>query len=476
MNTRILIADDEHLARLVLTTNLEKIDPTCIIMEAINGKDLQEKATSFLPHIAIVDIQMPLVNGLDAIKSLKKKLPMTQYLILTGFAKFDYAKEAIALQVADYMVKPIRKNQLEHFINQSLSRMNFTIDADNATFEQQLREAMKSNQKIQDTSLYQVALISLDTKNPATQAITMSHLLKKSKDIIHEDFEIFARGSSFQIDGTTLLLTISSDSKKQITSIFLPALEKIMKLSSVPYWAFSSEIFQGLALVTEKIETLRKRMEIRLMVKPFAVHKNTSLDLLPNEKALFQISTKMLTAIGLKNEEKTIIAKQEKEIAIEMALLLDNRNKRELSCFVSYLYHFYELQLPQDIKSLTFEELHFLLQEQFQKRSENNSYQIEKILTYMQEHYAEDIGVKDIASLVEISPNYLSSKFKQETGKRFLEYLTELRINRSKLLLQNSNMYIHMIAKEVGFNDVKHFSHIFEQAVGCSPSKFRESK
>ena len=476
MQTRILIADDEHLARLVMTSLLEEIDPTYAILEAVNGKDLQEKAISFSPHIAIVDIQMPLVTGLDAIKRLKAKLPMTQWLILTGFAKFDYAKEAIALQVADYMVKPIRKNQLEQFLKQSRSKLNHLIAADNATFEQQLRITLKSNQTVKDTSLYQVAVLAVDTKNPSNQAITLNHLLKTAKELMHESFEILARGTIFQLDGTSLVIVSSTLNKETLERLFIPCLEKILKASPSLIWAFASDSPCNVTQVPQLIEILQKSTGMRLVLQPFVVHPNSSVVSMSNRESLEGISHTMLEAIQLKNSGKTIIAKQKKEEAVEKALLLDIKNKRELSCFLSYLYSFYELPLPHDFGNLMFATLQALLEENFHKRSEGNSFQIEKVLNYLQDHYAEDIGVKDIASLIEISPNYLSAKFKQDTGKRFLEYLTELRVNRSKLLLKNTTLYIHMIAKEVGFNDVKYFSHVFEQIVGCSPSKYRETE
>jgi AraC-like DNA-binding protein len=252
--------------------------------------------------------------------------------------------------------------------------------------------------------------------------------------------------------------------------------EKILTSSPSPLWAFASDSFCNMMQVPQIIDILKKRIKLRLVAQPFVVHRKNCAPSTQKTEILEGISQTMLDAIQLKNSGKTLVAKQKKEEAVEKALLLDSKDKRELSCFLFYLYSFYELPPPQDFANLTFLALKALLEENFHKRSEGNSFQIEKVLNYLQDHYSEVIGVKDVASLIEISPNYLSAKFKQETGKRFLEYLTELRVNQSKLLLKNTTLYIHMIAKQVGFNDVKYFSHVFEQIVGCSPSKFRETK
>src|SRR6056297_884731 len=104
---RILIADDEHLARLTLRSMIEDLHPNYSIQEVSNGKDLISLALSFRPHIAFVDIQMPKYTGLEAIKHLKDELPLTQWIILTGYAQFDFAKEALSIGVREYLLKPL---------------------------------------------------------------------------------------------------------------------------------------------------------------------------------------------------------------------------------------------------------------------------------------------------------------------------------------------------------------------------------
>jgi two-component system response regulator YesN len=100
-----------------------------------------------------------------------------------------------------------------------------------------------------------------------------------------------------------------------------------------------------------------------------------------------------------------------------------------------------------------------------------------KAKEYIDRHYAsQDISLHTVASYVGISPNHLSTVFAQERGENFIEYLTRVRIDRAKQLLENTAMKNADIACEVGFGDPHYFSFIFKKNTGLSPREYRISK
>lgn len=102
---------------------------------------------------------------------------------------------------------------------------------------------------------------------------------------------------------------------------------------------------------------------------------------------------------------------------------------------------------------------------------------IVKAREYINKHYASgDISLSSTASYVGISPNHLSMVFSRETGENFVEYLTRIRLEKAKQLLQNTAMKSAEIAFEVGFSDPHYFSHIFKKNVGLSPREYRLSQ
>ncbi len=114
---RILLADDERLVRASIRSMIEELTQKGLIQqplieEAANGNELEEKLTSFSPHLAFVDIKMPGRSGLDVIEEVSRSSSRVSWVLLTGFAEFPYAKRAIELGVLEYLVKPASSEDL----------------------------------------------------------------------------------------------------------------------------------------------------------------------------------------------------------------------------------------------------------------------------------------------------------------------------------------------------------------------------
>jgi YesN/AraC family two-component response regulator len=101
---------------------------------------------------------------------------------------------------------------------------------------------------------------------------------------------------------------------------------------------------------------------------------------------------------------------------------------------------------------------------------------IERVLDYIDNTPLDQITLKEAAESIHINPSYLSQLFKQQLNKKFVDYITELRIEESKRLLHNTTLRMSEIAERVGYSDLAYFSNNFKKIVGSSPSEFRNSK
>ena len=99
---------------------------------------------------------------------------------------------------------------------------------------------------------------------------------------------------------------------------------------------------------------------------------------------------------------------------------------------------------------------------------------VEKIQTYMQHNYPKNLTQDFIASLFYLNRSYLSTLFKQKTGMKFIDYLNEVRIEKSKELLKDSNRKMYQISKAVGYDNPKYFFRIFKKKTGMTPEQYRE--
>ena len=116
-----MLADDEGIVLDSLKMIIDKNFPDqCQIETAKTGRDVIELAESFRPDIAFMDIQMPGINGIDAIREIQKSNPSVEFIVLSAYDKFDYAKEAINLGVLDYVNKPFSARVISEVLTKAM--------------------------------------------------------------------------------------------------------------------------------------------------------------------------------------------------------------------------------------------------------------------------------------------------------------------------------------------------------------------
>lgn len=95
-------------------------------------------------------------------------------------------------------------------------------------------------------------------------------------------------------------------------------------------------------------------------------------------------------------------------------------------------------------------------------------------IAYIREHYMEAIGLQDVAQCCNVSPEYLSRIFKEETGVKFVDFLANFRISVGKRMLATGNYKVSEVAEAVGFNDQKYFQKVFKKICGISPAEYKK--
>lgn len=118
---RILIAEDELIERMVLKkTLLKKFGNQCEVLEAENGKKALELFRSTDIHIVILDIEMPVINGVQAAEIMRKEKSGFSIIFLTAYDKFEYAKRAITVRAMEYLLKPYSRKELVNVVEEAI--------------------------------------------------------------------------------------------------------------------------------------------------------------------------------------------------------------------------------------------------------------------------------------------------------------------------------------------------------------------
>ena len=122
---RIMLADDEGIVIDSLKFIIEKeFGELCEIRYAKTGRSVIELAENFRPDIAVMDIQMPGINGIEAMKEIRKTNRSTVFIVISAYDKFDYAQEAISLGVLEYITKPMERKRLVSVLKRAMEKID----------------------------------------------------------------------------------------------------------------------------------------------------------------------------------------------------------------------------------------------------------------------------------------------------------------------------------------------------------------
>ncbi len=122
---KIMLADDEGIVIDSLTYIIrQNFDGECRVESAKTGRSVIELAESFRPDIAFMDIQMPGINGIEAMKEIKKNNPNLIFIVMSAYDKFDYAQEAINLGVLEYLHKPVNQKKIVGVLKKAMDMVD----------------------------------------------------------------------------------------------------------------------------------------------------------------------------------------------------------------------------------------------------------------------------------------------------------------------------------------------------------------
>ncbi|MCM3152278.1 MULTISPECIES: response regulator [Priestia] len=179
MKIKILIADDHHVVRKGLVFFLQTQPDLEIVGEASNGEEALKLATSLDPHIVLMDLSMPVLDGIEATKELKKQAPHIQVMILTSFSDQDHVIPALEAGASGYQLKESDPDELVAAIQKLMNGEN------------QLHPKVTSH------------LLTRLTKSSEKKVNFIEHLTKREKDVLKE----IAKGKSNKEIGASLHIT-----------------------------------------------------------------------------------------------------------------------------------------------------------------------------------------------------------------------------------------------------------------------------
>ncbi len=389
----LFIAEDESIIRRGLKKSLNWESYSInVIGEAEDGEEALNKAIELRPDILFIDINMPFLNGLELMEKLRPILPDAVFIVISGYNEFIYAQKAIKMGTIDYILKPVKKPELERSIENA-------IDILKKKSRNRLREKQLEGNK---------------------QLLKEKFLLNWSLGHYQEDeMKKHAKLLGIHLTRNTGLLVF-----KVIREINIGSMEQ--------NW---SDVLLSFS-IKNIINDLLSDYQSKEMFEDQSGHIVLLLPMIDTE-TLFDINRK---------------------IVIELERFLG----KVVTCEECLLTSF--LSFPNEYKKIISD-----------LKSANKRTPIVALAkNYIDQHYdSQSISLQQVASYVQVNPTYLSKQIKNELGVSFIQYLTNVRINKALTLMKDPYLKIYEVAEMVGYSTQHYFCNAFKKVVGFSPTVYR---
>lgn len=532
---KVVVADDEeNVCRLICNLVDWASFDMQIVGTANNGFEALEQVERLSPDLMVTDIRMPGCDGLELISRAKQLDSRLEFIIVSGYRHFEYAQNAIKYGVGDYLLKPIKKAELEATLEKM--RAHYLHRTEQLSREQQLQLRLQSDIDKLRAGLFTDLLLRANARPEDLERVHINASYHYA--FAPGCFQVVA----VKVDGGPEMLT---------SGAFGVLEEKLTQILRGQLTGACTELefcFQGarawgvLGYEETAAPEVRRRLkaaldEFKVQKSLFPVQFTIGLGRTVDDMALLPLSAqdagaaleqrlllgteRLLTApeqaTGFARAGEALgEARRGMEAALEVldanAACAALRALREEALACGAITGAEVLRLAGDAAGAflmlargmgyeptdtvdfvgaflaradlcagaaqVFDELESLVGESVRRiveqRRQEDTRPIRTAKQYIQLHFAEPLTLEEVGGAVGFNASYFSSLFKKETGQNFVEYLSEVRMNRAKELLRESDLTIAQICEAVGYADLKYFTKSFKKVTGIKPGEFRK--
>lgn len=455
---KVLLVDDEQYIREGLRQLVDWEEYGYeIIGEAGNGVDAIAILEESQVDVVFVDIRMPKMTGLELIEYVQEKLHRNiQFVILTGYADFEYARMAIRMHVKNYMLKPIQKEELSdilHKLNKEHQIMQVKEQEIVSYLQAILKEfcghgvpIMETEEEISGAAL--LLIPEMYQKNNQTEAEFLDALQRRMSHHFSQTFQVYAGSQENSLE----------DIRKSFRSVRVSrCLYGLSEDKNKVFYEDAAGRKTSFEISESDIDTLlsavrendREKIEAAAQ-KVFAGIRNSEMNLEMISASIYHILYRLMEMV--------------KEFD-------DETNQQEIFEYIGNesFHHLVMMGRPEEITDFFADYAGYFAQ----VRSQENRNILDKIDAYVKEHYMEKISLRSLGEMFYINNVYLGQLYKKRYHIVFRDYLNQLRLEKAKELLEDTDTRIYRIAEETGFGKADYFINKFVQVYGITPNQYR---
>ena len=534
----VMIVDDEFYFREALKVSLPWKDlGFCICGEAKNGKDALDKVSDLKPDIILVDINMPIMDGLEFIQEIRTMELDSKIIILSGHSEFQYAKQALQLGVHNYILKPVNEKELTDALTEIKNAIEWenNIKIEFNRLEQQVKESMPLLREKFLNELLQgnitrnggdiarkMAYLNLCFSSDYYRVTTIEINREEDDQWNDEDLQLWKfavsniacelLGEFFTHEvcydsNDHICLIIGSNQNSPENHLLLESRLEAIRAAVSRHLNFTVTIGVGnekkaLMDISASYKESLVALKNMLTEGKDRVISYCSVEGSEIKVNLFTAGHRNRLLIGMRTGDSKEVLNLIHQIFMDIREENIHHEILYLICveMVSVCMEFIvetglalNEVLPNNLVNIIDEiqskrsihEIEVWIARVFSdaleaaKRIKNSktSALIEGVKKYIRENYhRDDITIDEIARNLYVNYAHLCFLFKRDTGLTINEYLTEFRMNRAKELFDAGSSLVLDIASRVGYADANYFGKCFKKYFGLAPSKYIENK
>ncbi|QQO09172.1 response regulator transcription factor [Breznakiella homolactica] len=505
----IVIVEDELKTLNHICSAAERIDPDySVVGRARNGREGMAVIVTLKPDLVITDIRMPVMDGLEMIRSLEGRLPETRFIILSGHAEFEYARQALQMRTADYLLKPVSLEEL----TASLGRARDSIIA-----EKVLKAQLPSS--VPDREILGLFLWSPEARREFFRGALRDRIPEETRLLLM----VFSHDRDMPEDERRLFVERSAELVSLVRGSFYPAIQggkqRFVFLCALPpetdpgitaarvfdlsrrkcmqpmaaYWtiiggidSLDRDVDEGFSRIRWSLSypagtfltaELTGELSAESYVYPAALEREAAAALAAGNISKTQSALEKFAA-GLREGFFHYNDIQSAMVRMGEALLYAVR---------IYNFTIYEELKPEEITGSikrcsfvsTFEDLVQSIITRLEAGAagtgDSGNPLVNRVTAIIRNEYMEDLSLDSLADRLKVSPEYLSSLVSKHLGTSFISCLTQCRLEHAKALLASGNGRISEIALACGYRDAGYFCKVFKKNLGISPGEFIRS-
>lgn len=521
----IVVADDEEELRRAIVRRIDwESIGFRVVGEAENGVEALELVEKTEPDLLLTDIKMPFVSGIELARQVREIRPTTQIAFLSGFDEFSYAQQAIQYNIISYMLKPISmtdltkeltaiKEKIDNLFRDFSNKQQ--IQMDKAGFLMPLlmdgyqtekpeegeasliKSAIESGVLKDHNNDFRYAVMITSIRNDVGENCTIQAHVHSVDSILKK----YMKHESFYWNGRVISLLIATPAAFDkylhiLVGDVMQSTERIMGLNCSI----------GISRIMDRLLECHDAYIEALNALSYSGRADSGVHYIADEENVEGIDAQ--EALNIVTEVESLIrGSQIGELEKYLEDLFERMRQMRVSrakanylmmqllaaiCRIVYavadgeeIEHIQKNTLLQSMvfQDSSFKEMQSKITEFClnareiigNQRKKSSKILCEKTLQIIEAEYGNgDISLVSVSNEIGVSPNYLSTLIKKETGKTFIDLLSGKRIEAAKELLTCTSMKIKEISEKCGYSDQHYFSYCFKKYSGVSPNVLRQ--